>query len=188
MRELCRTFGLSEDLQEVSSVLQRAFLVAFSRQSDIVCVCVGTSKVTGDCFGTIVGDLLLNAELPLWVYGSSHSNVDAHNIGATLEVVNLVHPNSFVFVVDAMSTLDPTTVGDVVLGDQYVGLNQGIKIFADLFVYGVTTYLTHAKRNLNSKLSITNKLAQNVCQAISSALKTAQHRAQLAFLEKLVLG
>ena len=187
MKELFRTFGLSTDLKDFTQVLERAFCVALSRHIDIVCVCVGTSKMHGDSFGAIVGDMLLDLRLPIWVYGSSLSNVDARNISATMQVINLVHSHSFVLVIDAMSTLDPTTVGDLVITDSYVGLNQNVSIFADLYVYGVTTYLSHAKRNLHSQLSLTDTLAHNLCHAISTACANAQHRMQLKFLDKFVL-
>jgi len=184
MRELCRAWGLGNDLSPVQDLLQNTLSCALARHQPMVFVCLGTDKVLGDCFGAVVGDLLLSLHLPTHIYGSTRNNVDAHNVRQTLEVVEALHPGSLVVVVDALSTTDSSTIGDVILSDQYIGLNARVEVTADLFVYGVTTYLSPTRHNLYARLGVVNRLAHNLAHTIASAIHNATHKNSIAFLER----
>ena len=183
MRELCREWGFANNLSQTQEVLQNMFASALARNQTIVCVCVGTDSVLGDCFGAVVGDQLLTLNLPIFLYGNTHNNVCARNINATMNVINLVHPDALIVVVDTMCSSDKACIGDIVLSDEYVGVNPSVKISADLFIYGITTYLSPTRHNLYARLNLIQSLSKTLCQCLSNAVQNATRQNSLAFLQ-----
>lgn len=186
MRELCRAWGLGNDLSPVQKVFENIFLPALTRGQTIVCVCVGTDRVLGDCFGAVVGDCLLSHRLPVYIYGGTQNNVSARNINATLKVIDLVHPNAIVVVFDTLCTTNSATIGDVVLSDQYIGANPKVNICADLFVYGVVTYLSPTRHNLFSRLNIIKRLSHALTKCFAAAVQNTTRQHSLDFLQKVL--
>ena len=181
MQEICCEFALDGHIPQTQHHLQNLFSIALARKLDVVFVCVGTSKIVGDCFGPTLGDKLILESLPVWVYGTTKSNVCATNLQATLKVINLVHPHSIVVVLDAMATPNATNLGNVILSNPYVGVNKQVFVDADLFLYATTTYLGHG--TLHAKLEIINKLALIVKNTIAQAFNSSFHNLELEFLK-----
>lgn len=188
MREIASAFGLAEDLSIISSNLEKLFLSAIENQYDIVCVCLGTSNILGDSFGPLMGNNLTALKLPVFVYGTTQSNVDASNLNATLKLINMVHSKAYIIVLDALSTTDSTTVGNIVLSNQYIGLNPKVKVFADLFIYGTTTFVSPVRHNLYAKLNLINTMCNNLTKCFAYSLNNALRKNKLKFLEKCVLA
>ena len=69
-------------------------------QQDIVFVCVGTDRSTGDSFGPLMGSALKKAGVPN-VYGCISEPVHAVNLERCLDLVSLKHPDALVVGVDA---------------------------------------------------------------------------------------
>ena len=184
MQELVREFGLFGKLDGVSQKVFNSFSIALKQQLDIVFLCVGTSRILGDCFGALVGDKLLGKNLPIFIYGNSKCCVDAKNISKTLKLISLVHPNSLIIVVDSLATTNASLVGDVLLSCEYVGLNKRVGLHADLFLYATTTYVGH--QNLHAKLSIVEKLASVVSNTIENACLKALHFQEIEFLRECI--
>ena len=188
MHEIVSAFGLSEDLSPISNSLEKLFLMALNNNYDIVCVCLGTSAVLGDSFGPFMGDLFIQNKLPVFVYGTTQSNVNAKNINSTLKLINMVHKRAYILVLDALSTLDSTNIGNIVLSSQYKGLNPKVKIFADLFVYGTTTLLSPVRHNLYAQLNLINTMCKNLAYCFKLALNNAVRKSKLCFLENAVFA
>ena len=68
---------------------------------EIVVVCVGTDRVSGDSLGPLVGTLLLEECRYAKVYGTLCNPVHAQNLGETITKVEKMHPGAFVIAVDA---------------------------------------------------------------------------------------
>lgn len=69
--------------------------------SEVVIVCVGTDRVSGDSLGPLVGTLLKEACSYANVYGTLCNPVHAQNLADTIEVIRIKHPDAFVIAVDA---------------------------------------------------------------------------------------
>lgn len=63
--------------------------------NEVVFVCVGTDRSTGDCLGPLVGDMLQAKGIPN-VYGTIDQPVHAMNIAEVLDVVARNHPEACV--------------------------------------------------------------------------------------------
>jgi putative sporulation protein YyaC len=69
---------------------------------EIVVVCIGTDRSTGDSFGPFVGTYLMEAKLThIKVYGTIDEPVHAMNLEETLQSIQENHPNALVIAVDA---------------------------------------------------------------------------------------
>src|SRR5690606_24276259 len=70
---------------------------------ELVVVCVGTDRSTGDSLGPLVGTFLKEAPLPEWVsvYGTLDFPVHSLNLTDRLDMVACCHPDATVLAVDA---------------------------------------------------------------------------------------
>ncbi len=76
-----------------------------------VILCIGSDRVTGDCLGPIVGQMLL-ANSSAIVYGNLTNPVTALNLADAIKVIKLRHPDRHVIAVDS-SVGDKCDVGKV---------------------------------------------------------------------------
>lgn len=70
-------------------------------QQEVVVVCIGTDRVSGDSLGPLVGTFLKEECRYAKVYGTLHSPVHAQNLGETISLIRSLHPDAFVIAVDA---------------------------------------------------------------------------------------
>lgn len=69
---------------------------------ELVFLCIGTDRVTGDCLGPYVGHQLSALNLPgVSVYGTLSHPVHALNLSAIREEILLHHPDSLIIAIDA---------------------------------------------------------------------------------------
>ena len=73
---------------------------------DMVFLCIGTDRMTGDCLGPIVGTKLKNKIerqniSNINVYGTLDKNVSYTNIEDTLKIINQRHKNAYIISVDS---------------------------------------------------------------------------------------
>ncbi|MEG1536241.1 MAG: DUF1256 domain-containing protein [Clostridia bacterium] len=67
----------------------------------LVFLCIGTTKITGDCLGAYVGDILLARNVDAFVYGTSQNPVTSLNVWQYCEMIAVRHPASVTVVIDA---------------------------------------------------------------------------------------
>ena len=67
----------------------------------IVFLCVGSSKLTGDSLAPKIGDKLIESNLPCYVYGTTSNNVNRKNLDSYLDFINKVHQNCILITIDA---------------------------------------------------------------------------------------
>ena len=59
---------------------------------DLVLLCIGTDKITGDCLGPLVGSKLKQRKFPYPLYGTLEKPLHAGNLTEQLPEISLVHP------------------------------------------------------------------------------------------------
>jgi putative sporulation protein YyaC len=72
----------------------------FPTDRELVWVCVGTDRSTGDSLGPFVGTMLTEAGVPN-VYGTLDHPVNAFNLAETLERIKEAHPDACIVGIDA---------------------------------------------------------------------------------------
>lgn len=88
--------------EEISVLLKKCILAYPGHWTELVFLCIGTDRVTGDCLGPYVGHRLNTLHLPgVSIYGTLAHPVHALNLSETrLEILSR-HPDSLVIAIDA---------------------------------------------------------------------------------------
>ena len=93
------TSDVSFALNDIPALTSK--LRSLIRGREIAAVCVGTDLVGGDCLGPMVGQLLTEAGVPAYVYGTLDNPVTALNVNAVSGFVRLKHPDCLIVAVDS---------------------------------------------------------------------------------------
>jgi putative sporulation protein YyaC len=166
----------------LSRALEAVFEYAAGR--DIVIVCVGTDRSTGDAFGPIVGSKLSGLR-DVRVYGSLEEPVHAVNLAATLETIrnaNLKDP--FILAVDAcLGKFDH--VGQIIVEEGPLrpgaGVKKSLPEFGDFTITGVVNVSGFMEYFVlqNTRLNVVMKMSDIVVEALKSSLRRFQTRQRL---------
>jgi putative sporulation protein YyaC len=125
-------------VNEFSSVLKE--LVKNKEFSNLVFLCVGTDRVTGDSFGPLVGyklKSLFKDTKKVKVFGSLETIVSASNVA---RVVKEIEEDSFIIAIDSAIS-NTKKVGSIVVRDSSIilgkGLGKQILKIGDMSIKGV---------------------------------------------------
>lgn len=66
-----------------------------------VILCIGSDRVTGDCLGPIVGQMLIDRNVNAYVYGSLSRPVTALNLKESVKHIKRVHADKKVLAIDS---------------------------------------------------------------------------------------
>lgn len=127
---------------------------------DIVLVCIGSDRATGDCLGPLVGYKLSKFKTQgLHIYGTLSSPVHAKNLSEVITMISTKHKNPFIIAIDASLGI-PGHVGYVTLSEG--ALNPGIGVDKDLPPIGDIhiTGIVNLSGMLNHMLLQTTRLDQ----------------------------
>ena len=95
----------SSSAEEIAFLLNKCILQYPGRWSELVFLCIGSDRVTGDCLGPYIGHQLLehlNTDTHgVYVYGTLKSPVHALNLSRISRQIKILHPEGLVIAVDA---------------------------------------------------------------------------------------
>lgn len=138
---------------------------------DIIVVCIGTDRATGDALGPLVGDYLLSQNTEYHVAGTLQTPVHALNIKETIDQIYTRFFNPFVIAVDASLGL-PKDVGFVTLTNSHLypgkGVNKKLPAIGDISITGIVNQSGHPGVNLlqNTRLYTVKKMADFIGEAL----------------------
>jgi putative sporulation protein YyaC len=166
----------------LSAALDQMFERADGRE--IVVVCVGTDRSTGDAFGPIIGTKLLHAT-DVTVYGTLDEPVHAVNLGATLERVQKKHGRRpFVLAVDAcLGRFDH--VGQIILEEGPLrpgaGVKKSLPEFGDFTLTGVVNVCGFMEYFVlqNTRLGVVMRMTDTVVEALRNSLYRLRTRQRI---------
>ncbi|MCL6441981.1 MAG: spore protease YyaC [Alicyclobacillus sp.] len=160
---------------KITQSLDLVFQEAGSRE--IVIVCVGTDRSTGDAFGPIIGTKLQSAGAlkGLSVYGSLNEPVHAVNLAATLQLIEKRHSNHpFIIAVDAcLGKFDH--VGHIILEKGPLrpgaGVKKSLPEFGDYTLTGVVNVCGFMEYFVlqNTRLAIVMRMTEVVFEALQAS-------------------
>lgn len=114
-------------------------------ERDIVLVCIGSDRATGDCLGPIVGHKLAAHERR-WkkrgfhLYGTLEKPIHAKNLETTISFIQLYHPDALIIAVDAslgvMEHVGYITLGEGSLSPG-VGVDKSLPAIGDICITGI---------------------------------------------------
>ena len=139
-----------------------------------ILLCIGTDRVTGDCFGPLVGTRLTEIHrINSFVYGTLNNPVTALNLMQTVAFIKLRHPNHSILAIDS-SLGKESEVGTIrVIADGiYPGAATGKRLpkVGDISLTATVAPLANSSLLYGVKLGLVHNLAVTAANAIASSI------------------
>lgn len=142
-------------------------------EREIVCVCIGTDRSTGDSLGPLVGSILQKNQFHHWgtVYGTLDDPVHALNLADKVQQIQQRHPNSFVIAIDAcLGQLKSVGAIQVSQGAMKpgAGVNKDLPEIGHLSITGIVNVSGFMEYLVlqNTRLSLVMNMAEIIAESI----------------------
>ena len=156
---------------------------------EIVLVCIGSDRATGDCLGPITGHKLSRFcgkryEKSFHIYGTLEYPIHAKNLEATIQSIQLYYPNALVIAIDASLGI-VEHVGYITLGEGSlcpgVGVDKTLPAVGDIFITGIVNLSGFGSQMLlqTTHLNLVMQLADFISMGISRCLLRSKLRPAL---------
>ncbi len=122
-------------------LIRRLSGALFNGKQDLIVLCIGTDRSTGDSLGPLTGSRLRDLRLSgVHVYGTLEKPVHATNLQETIQHIRARHMNPLIIAVDAcLGRVD--SVGNIMVGKGPLkpgaGVNKDLPAVGDLYVTGI---------------------------------------------------
>lgn len=146
-------------------------------KEEIVIVCVGTDRSTGDALGPLVGEMLGKEKFnDSFIYGNLQFPVHAKNLEETKLKIEEKHPKAFVVAVDA-ALGRKTSIGHVYMVNKPLKPGAGVKkelpSIGDIHISGtvnIAGFMEHAVLQ-STRLFEVFKMSEYITDVIKDAIK-----------------
>lgn len=146
----------------------------YDRHSQLIILCIGTDRSTGDSLGPLVGAKLksMKCMMNIPVFGTLNEPVHAVNLQETIKIINRDFPDSFIIAVDAC--LGKTeSVGYISIKEGPLqpgtGVNKSLPAVGDLHIVGIVNVGGFMEYMVlqNTRLSLVMKMADTISEGIA---------------------
>ncbi|MBS4196557.1 spore protease YyaC [Lederbergia citri] len=150
-------------------------LLPFGFKREIVIVCIGTDRSTGDSLGPLVGTFLKETGLESFhLYGTLEDPVHAVNLNEKMEMIRQKHFRPFIIGIDAcLGRLK--NIGMIKVGSGPVKPGAGVKkelpAVGDMHITGIVNVSGHMEFFVlqNTRLNLVMKMAKQMAAGIMDA-------------------
>lgn len=165
-----------DDINEKLALYLSQFYSRLKPEQELVIVCVGTDRSTGDSLGPFVGTHLSKQSMDsFYVYGTLDEPVHAMNLQETLDKVSAERANPFIIAVDACLG-QVSSVGCIQIGDGPVkpgaGVNKDLPPVGNIHITGIVNVGGFMEYFVlqNTRLSLVIRMAEIIGQSIVQSL------------------
>lgn len=151
------------------------------KDNQLIILCIGSDRSTGDCLGPLVGQKLHLCNLPdTNILGTLQNPVHAANIQNTIDLIYDEFENPFILAIDA-SLGTRKHVGYYTLGEgpliPGLGVKRTLPAVGDLHITGIVNYSGLFDEMLlqTTRLGFVMKLADNITSGINMAVTRYNH-------------
>lgn len=154
-----------------STALNEHIAYLNKKYEDLVLLCIGTDKITGDCLGPLVGSKLKQRSFPHPLYGTLEKPLHASNLTEQLPKISTTHPNACVLAIDA-AVGSPNHVGLVSLSCQPLfpgkGVSRPLAPVGNISITGIINECSASSEILlpYTSLYLVDRLAEYISAAI----------------------
>ncbi|AJA47326.1 hypothetical protein CPAST_c12260 [Clostridium pasteurianum DSM 525 = ATCC 6013] len=140
-------------------------------KNNIVILCIGTDRSTGDSLGPLVGTFLKGIDN---VYGTLENPIHAKNLSKSIKNIKLIYDNPYIIVIDACLG-NAKDVGKIIVKDSPivpgVALNKKLQAVGDLSIIGVVNVIDDKEFMVlqNTRLNTVYNMAQVISKSIIAA-------------------
>lgn len=140
--------------------------------NDIVFLCIGSDRATGDSLGPIIGYKLSELKYKNYtIYGTLEEPVHAKNLKETIIKIKHSHKDPLIIAIDA-SVGNSDHVGFITLGEGPLkpgaGVSKDLPAVGDLFITGIVNFsgILDSMLLQTTRLNVVMKLADCICLGI----------------------
>lgn len=143
-----KVFYFNSDLRKSSYLLKEQLIKMFCEHNlierDVILLCIGSDRSTGDSLGPLVGHKLSCNPLPqITVYGTLNDPVHAANLKNKISIIEQNHYMPFIIAVDAsLGTMEHVGYVTVSNGPLHPGLgvNKTLPGIGDMHITGIVNF------------------------------------------------
>ncbi len=141
--------------------------------NDIVIVCIGTDRATGDTLAPIVGYKLKKKKCIKYVklFGTLSSPIHAKNLDETMDRIYNGYKNPFIIAIDACLG-EVNHVGYITVGEGSInpgsGVGRDLQAVGDMYINGIVNFSGFMDMLIlqNTRLDIVMKMADTIANGI----------------------
>ena len=159
---------------------------------DLVLLCIGSDRATGDSLGPLLGHRLQQGRLlqknGFHLYGTLEHPVHAKNLEATLQFIHSCYKNALIIAIDASLGV-VEHVGYITLGEGAlcpgVGVDKNLPEVGDIFITGIVNLSGFGSQMLlqTTHLNLVMQLADFISLGLFWCLMHSQLRSSLKCAE-----
>ncbi|WNF37157.1 spore protease YyaC [Bacillaceae bacterium IKA-2] len=157
---------------------------------DIVLVCIGTDRSTGDALGPLIGTQLIQSKLTCFhVYGTLEEPVHAVNLEEKMIKINNQFDNPFIIGIDACLGRT-TSVGIISINDGPVkpgaAVNKNLPLVGNIHITGIVNVGGFMEYMVlqNTRLHLVIKIAQTIAKGLLIADNRLNRERQRTLLQE----
>lgn len=158
--------------RDIGCALEHCISQMDTHWSELIFLCIGSDRITGDCLGPLIGHQLNRlCAHPYTVYGTLDYPVHALNLRDILKDIQYTHPQGLIIAIDA-SLGSSSHQGCVCVGKGSIlpgaGVSKDLPAVGDIFITGIVN-LTGASPHLllsSTRLSDVMQMADSIAQGI----------------------
>jgi putative sporulation protein YyaC len=159
----------------VASAISHYLPRSLGMRDQLIIVCIGTDRSTGDALGPLVGTRLEQQHLPAVIYGTLEHPVHAVNLSDTLKEIRALYPVHFTIAVDACLGRQRSIGNICVAGDPLLpgaGVNKSLEPVGDMNITGLVNVGGFMEYSVlqSTRLNIVIQLADVISLSIQKAL------------------
>ena len=176
---LIKNHNIAEFEKTIKFFIQENKILYKKQKPEIVILCIGSSKITGDSLGPLVGSILEDISIKN-VYGTISSPVHALNLDDTIDRIYVNHKKPVIIAIDAsLGSLDG--VGNINIWKGSLkpgsGVHKKLSSIGDISItgivnsYGLDGYIKLKSTDPNTVIDI----AYTICKGLQNVLKNTNH-------------
>lgn len=164
-------------IYDIATHLRNIMHEATTANHDLIILCIGTDRSTGDSLGPLTGSKLRSFNPYPHIYGTLDDPVHASNLHDKIQSIHTEFDNPYIIAVDAcLGRLE--SVGCVSLGRGSLkpgaAVNKDLPAVGDAYVTGIVNvsgFMEHMVLQ-STRLSLVMKMADIIAHAFSYGLRT----------------
>ena len=166
----CNAFEANADIK-LGCTIEKVLKKKNAAIENIVILCIGSDRATGDCLGPLVGDHLKSTLPQVAVYGTLECPVHAMNLESTVETIYERYNNPFIIAIDASLGV-PEHIGYATVSSTPLipgkGVNKKLPAIGNLSITGIVNVAGFPNSILlqSTRLHIVMTLANCIGKAI----------------------
>ena len=151
-------------------------------QKDIIILCIGTDRSTGDSLGPLTGTMLKKDQnFSTKIFGNINEPVHAENLNKIKNIIQTKFKYSFIIAIDA-GLGKKNSIGDIQVKNKPLkpgtGVNKNLTEVGDMHITGLVNvggYMEYLVLQ-STRLSLVMKMAEVISYAVKSSISTLKNQ------------